>query len=389
MTKRRVCVLTGTRAEYGLLFWLMKEIYASKDLELQIVVTGMHLSSEFGRTYQQIEEDGFMINKKVEMLLSSDTEVGITKSMGVGMIGFADAFSELNPDLLVVLGDRFEVFVAVSSAMISKIPVAHIHGGELTEGLIDESIRHSITKMSHLHFTATEEYSRRVIQLGEQPNRVFNFGGPGIDNINRLPLLMRDKFEESIDFQLGIKNLLITFHSVTLENSTAEEQFNNLLQVLDEQQDTHLIFTKSNADTHGRIINKMIDNYVSMNSNKATAFTSLGQLRYISAIPLMDGVVGNSSSGIHEVPSFKVPTINIGDRQRGRIQANSVIDCNPSVKSIRSAFATMYSETFQKKLIGVVNPYGEGGSSEKICNTISTFPLDGILKKSFYNLDYK
>ena len=385
--KRKVCVVTGTRAEYGLLYWLMKEIQASEKLELQLIVTGMHLSPEFGLTYQQIEQDGFEIHRKIEMLLSSDTEVGITKSMGVGLMGFAEAFSDLTPDLLVVLGDRFEIFIAVSAAMIAKIPVAHLHGGEATEGLIDEPIRHSITKMSHLHFTSTKVYRDRVVQLGESPNRVFNVGAAGIDNIVRLPLLDRQAFEESIDFKLGQKNILITFHPVTLEKTTAERQFQSLLDVLDEYPELHVIFTKANADTNGRVINEMIDHYVTTKPETTVCFTSMGQLRYLSALQYVDGVVGNSSSGLLEVPSFKIGTVNIGDRQRGRIKAESVIDCQPETLSIRSAIQMLYSEKFQNDLPQVKNPYGKGGVAQKIVAVLGEFPLEGIIKKSFFDID--
>jgi len=388
MTKRSVCVVTGSRAEYGLLYWLMKEIQIAKDLELQIIATGMHISPEFGNTYRQIEQDGFKIDKKVEMLLSSDSEVGITKSMGLGLIGFADAIDNLKPDLIIVLGDRFEIFSAVSAAMIAKIPVAHLHGGEATEGAFDESIRHSITKMSHLHFTATEEYKKRVIQLGEQPERVFNVGAVGVDNIKKLTLLSREEFEKSIDFSLAQRNLLITFHPVTLENATAREQFANILQVVDKQVDTHLIFTKANADTNGKVINQMIDEYVTLHPEKAIAFTSLGQLRYLSALQYVDGVVGNSSSGLVEVPSFKICTINIGDRQRGRIKADSVIDCDTSVESIQSSLNKLFSPLFQEQLQQIKNPYGNGGASKKIVEIIRIFSLDRVLKKRFYNINF-
>ena len=388
MTKRSVCVVTGSRAEYGLLYWLMKEIQTAKDLELQIIATGMHISPEFGNTYRQIEQDGFKIDKKVEMLLSSDSEVGITKSMGLGLIGFADAIDNLKPDLIIVLGDRFEIFSAVSAAMIAKIPVAHLHGGEATEGAFDESIRHSITKMSHLHFTATEEYKKRVIQLGEQPERVFNVGAVGVDNIKKLTLLSREEFEKSIDFSLAQRNLLITFHPVTLENATAREQFTNILQAVDKQVDTHLIFTKANADTNGKVINQMIDEYVTLHPEKAIAFTSLGQLRYLSALQYVDGVVGNSSSGLVEVPSFKICTINIGDRQRGRIKADSVIDCDTSVESIQSSLNKLFSPLFQEQLQQIKNPYGNGGASKKIVEIIRIFSLDRVLKKRFYNINF-
>ncbi len=383
---RKICVVTGTRAEYGLLYWLMKEIQSTDGMELQIIATGMHLSPEFDLTYQQIEGDGFVIDKKIEMLLSSDTEVGISKSMGLGMVGFADALNELKPDLMVVLGDRYEIFVATSAAMIAKIPVAHLHGGEATEGLIDEAIRHSITKMSQLHFTATETYRSRIIQLGEQPDHVFNVGGTGIDNIVRLQLLDRDEFQKAIDFELGEKNILVTFHPVTLENATAEAQFQSLLDVLAEE-DLHVIFTKANADTNGRVINAMIDLFVSENPDRSVCFTSMGQLRYLSALQFMDGVIGNSSSGLLEVPSFKIGTIDIGDRQRGRIKAESVIDCQPDHSSIRIAISQLISEEFREKARSVINPYGAGGTAEKIVAVLKEVSLKGILKKSFYDIN--
>lgn len=382
---RKICIITGTRAEYGLLYWLMKEMQSDASLELQIIVTGMHLSPEFGLTYKEIEKE-FSINKKIEMLLSSDTPIGISKSMGLAQISFAEAYEDLSPDIAVVLGDRFEIFSAATAAMIARIPIAHIHGGETTEGAFDEAIRHSITKMSHLHFVATEEYRQRVIQLGEEPKRVFNFGAPGLDNIHNLHLLTKEEFEESIGFKLGMKNLLVTFHPVTLEQSTAKEQFQQLLFALDSLSDTHIIFTKANADTDGRIINYMIDSYVSANSNKSIAFTSLGQLRYLSALQNVDAVVGNSSSGLIEAPSFKIGTINIGDRQKGRIKAASVIDCTPDRDAIKNAIQLLYSPGFQKNLCDVCNPYGEGGSSKKIAGILHSHPLTQLLKKTFNDL---
>ena len=385
MTKRSVCVVTGSRAEYGLLYWLMKEIQIAKDLELQIIATGMHISPEFGNTYRQIEQDGFKIDKKVEMLLSSDSEVGITKSMGLGLIGFADAIDDLKPDLIIVLGDRFEIFSAVSAAMIAKIPVAHLHGGEATEGSIDEPIRHSITKMSHLHFTSVEEYRNRVIQLGEQPNRVFNVGGLGIDNINKLELLSRVDLEKAINFNLGEKNILVTFHPVTLENSTAEAQFRELLDSIDTLQNTKIIFTKANSDTNGRVINNIIDDYVANHSN-TIAFTSMGQLNYLSSLQFVDAVVGNSSSGLLEAPSFNIATIDIGDRQKGRIKADSVISCLPKKKDIIGALNALYSEDFQNIVANTKNPYGEGGASKEILKIIKDIGLDDILKKPFYDI---
>ncbi|MGJ0312299.1 UDP-N-acetylglucosamine 2-epimerase [Aliarcobacter cryaerophilus] len=382
---KKICVVTGTRAEYGLLYWLLKEIEADKELKLQVIVTGMHLSPEFGLTYQTIEKE-FKINKKIEMLLSSDTSVGISKSMGLAQISFAESYDELKPDIVIVLGDRYEIFSATSAAMISRIPIAHIHGGEKTEGAFDESIRHSITKMSHLHFTATNEYKNRVIQLGEHPSRVFNVGGMGIENIKRLKLLSKDEFEKSIEFKLNSKNILVTFHPVTLENSTAKEQFQQLLDAIDELEDTNIIFTKANSDTDGRVINQMIDEYVTKNFQKSVQFTSLGQLRYLSALQYVDAVVGNSSSGLAEAPSFKIGTINIGDRQKGRIKASSVIDCEPNKDSILKSFEKLYSKEFQETLKTTINPYGNGCASKKIVEILKNVDLKNILKKSFYDL---
>jgi len=385
MIRRKICVVTGTRAEYGLLYWLMKGIDIDPELELQIIVTGMHLSLEFGNTYQQIESDGFVIDKKIDIELSSDSEVGISKSMGLGMIGFANAFNDLKPDLCVVLGDRFEIFSAVSAAMIAKVPVAHLHGGETTEGAFDEAMRHSITKMSHLHFVATEAYRNRVIQLGEQPDKVFNVGGLGIENINRLDLLSLADFEDAIDFKLAEKNILVTYHPVTLEDSMAEIQFNALLDSIDELKDTNVIFTKANSDTNGKIINKMIDNYVADHSN-SIEFKSMGQLNYLSALQFMDAVVGNSSSGLLEAPSFKIASVNIGERQKGRVRAESVIDCLPNKESIDEALKIAYSDEFKRVIRAGKNPYDSGNTSKGIVKKIKNADLSNILKKSFYDI---
>ncbi|WP_295583624.1 UDP-N-acetylglucosamine 2-epimerase [uncultured Lamprocystis sp.] len=382
---RKICVITGTRAEYGLLRWLIQGIAEAPDLELQIIATGMHLSPEFGLTWREIEKDGYTISRKVEMLTSSDTPVGIAKAMGLGMIGFADALDELRPDLIVVLGDRFEIFAAVAAAMVARIPVAHIHGGEATEGLIDEAIRHSISKMSHLHFVAAEEYRQRVIQLGEAPERVFLVGGLGIDNIKRLTLLDRANLEASLGWSLGEKNLLVTFHPVTLETATAQDQMDELLAALSELQDTRLIFTLPNADTDGRMLIRQIEDFVARHDN-ARAYTSLGQLRYLSCIAQVNGVVGNSSSGLLEVPSFRKGTINIGDRQRGRLKAASVLNCAPERVAISLALEQLYSPSFQASMAQVCNPYGEGGASDKVVAAIRTCNLDSLLKKRFHDL---
>jgi len=383
---QNICVITGTRAEYGLLRWVMNLIDKEETFNLQIIATGMHLSPEFGLTYKDIEKDGFKINRKVEMLTSSDTSVGIAKSMGLGLIGFADVLNELKPDLIVVLGDRFEIFSAVSAAMTARIPVAHIHGGETTEGVIDEAIRHSITKMSHLHFVAAKEYYSRVIQLGEQPKNVFLVGGVGVDSIKKINLLKKNELEKSLGIEFSKKNLLITFHPVTLENKTAASQLKELLSAVSDLKDTQLIFTLPNADTDSRELIVLIHKFVSQHAN-AHAYPSLGQLRYLSCIKYMDGVVGNSSSGLLEVPSFKKGTINIGERQRGRLQASSVINCEPIRDSIGNAIKKLYSEQFQKSLKNTVNPYGEGDASEKIVSSIKSVVLDNLVKKSFYDIN--
>jgi GDP/UDP-N,N'-diacetylbacillosamine 2-epimerase (hydrolysing) len=382
---RKVCVITGSRAEYGLLRWVMQGVKDDPELSLQVVATGMHLSPEFGLTYREIENDGFRIDRKVEMLTSSDTPVGIAKSMGLGLIGFADTLAELQPDLIVVLGDRFEILSAVSAALVARIPVAHIHGGESTEGVVDEAIRHSITKMSHLHFVAAEEYRRRVIQLGECPERVFLVGALGIDCISRLPLLNRHELESSLGFKLGPKNLLVTYHPVTLEAATASHQMLELLHVLSSLDDTQIIFTMPNADTDGRVLIGMIEKFVRRHRN-AHVFNSLGQLRYFSLMALADGVVGNSSSGLIEAPCFRKGTINIGDRQRGRLKALSVIDCEPESQAISDALEQLYSIDFQDGLDEVINPYGTAGASGKIVTSIKGFDLDNVQKKAFYNL---
>ena len=382
---RKICVITGTRAEYGLLRWVMQGIKDDPDLMLQIIATGMHLSPEFGLTHQAIEQDGFKIDRKVEMLTSSDTPVGIAKSMGLGLIGFADALQEIQPDLIVVLGDRFEIFSAVSAALVARIPVAHLHGGETTEGAFDEALRHSITKMSHLHFVAAEEYRSRVIQLGESSEQVFLVGGLGVDNIKRMQLLDRPALEDSLEFKLGVRNLLITFHPVTLENGTAADQLAELLAALAVLKETHLIFTLPNADTDGRVLINMVEQFVAQRSN-ACAYQSLGQLRYLSCIAQVDGLVGNSSSGLTEMPSFKKGTINIGDRQCGRLQTTSIINCEPNRESITAALKQIFSASFQAKLSHVVNPYGEGGASEKVVHTIKHVAIQGLIKKTFHDL---
>jgi len=385
---RKVCVVTGTRAEFGLLRCLMQEIQHEPELELQVLATGMHLSPEFGLTYQEIEQAGFVIDAKVEMLLSADTATAVTKSMGLGLISYADAYERLAPDLIIVLGDRFEIFAATAAAMIAGIPVAHLHGGETTEGAFDEAMRHSITKMSHLHFVAAEEYRRRVIQLGEQPERVFLVGGLGIDAIKRIKLLDREALEESLGFKFGPRNLLITFHPVTLEGQISSgQQMAELLAALGELDDTHLLFTMPNADTGGRELAAMVNQFAATRKN-VRVYTSLGQLRYLSCMKYVDAVVGNSSSGLAEAPSMGIATINIGDRQKGRLSASSVINCEPTQQSISEALSTVFDPSFRSTLTSTKNPYGSGGASEKIAKIIKNHDLKNLLKKSFFNLDF-
>lgn len=385
--RRKICIVTGSRAEFGLLRLLMHGIRRSDSLDLQVVATGMHLATQFGSTYKEIEADGFVIDHKVEMLLSGDTPTAITKSMGVGMLGFADVFADLRPDILVVLGDRFEVFAAAAAAAVARIPIAHLHGGETTEGAIDEAFRHSITKMAHLHFVAAEDYRNRVIQLGEDPKRVYNVGGLGIDNIKEMQLLTRNELETELNFSLGKKNLLVTFHPTTLETNSASSQIVELLAALERLIDTHLIFTAPNADTEGHAILEQIEKFVAKRAN-ACLFKSLGSLRYLSCLKYVDGVIGNSSSGLIEAPSFKIGTVNIGDRQRGRLKASSVIDCAPDRAAIAAAIDSLYFPQFQAQLASTDNPYGDGGAGQKVLNVLRDIPIDSILKKKFYDLRF-
>lgn len=382
---RRICVVTGSRAEYGLLKWVMSGIVASPVLELQLIVTGTHLSPEFGLTYREIEQDGFRIDRKLEMLLSSDTAQGVAKSMGLCQLGFADALQELKPDLLVILGDRYEILAAASTALVFRIPVAHLHGGEKTEGAFDDAIRHAVTKMSHLHFVAADEYRMRVIQLGEDAGRVFQVGGLGVDSIRRTQLLSRSELEAAIGFEFGEKNLLVTFHPETLGSSSPAVQMAELLAALDGFPEVSVIFSLPNADNDGRAMTGLIEQYLQSHP-RTKAYKSLGQRNYLSALQFVDGVVGNSSSGLLEAPSFGIGTVNVGDRQQGRLRAASVIDCEPISQAISAAISHMYSSEFRSSLSRIRNPYGDGGASEKIVAVLETVSLDGLLKKSFIDV---
>lgn len=382
---KKITIITGTRAEYGLLKPLIRAISDDSKFTLQLVVTGMHLSEEFGHTYKQIEEDGFKIDKKVADNLKGDSASAITKAIGEATIGFADALEDLKPDLIVLLGDRSEMLAAATAGMIKGVPIAHLHGGETTEGAYDEAIRHAITKMSYLHFTSAEVYRRRVIQLGESPDRVFNVGAIAIDSIMNLKLLTKTEFEESINFKLKKKSVLITFHPVTLEEATAEIQFNELLKALDVLEDTTLIFTKPNSDKDGRIITKMIDNYVAQNLENAIAFISLGQLRYLSALQHISVVLGNSSSGTYEAPIFKKPTVNVGDRQKGRLMPKSVINCHPNKGAIGKALDKSFDAQFVESLRYQKNLYGDGTATKQIMEVLNNMKIK-CLKKPFYDL---
>ena len=383
---KKICVVTGSRAEYGLLRYLMKEIQVSSEFELQIIATGMHLSPEFGLPYQEIEKDRFVINEKVEMLLASDTSSAISKSTGLGIIGFSDSYNSLKPDLIIVLGDRYEILAAVIAALFAKIPIAHIHGGETTQGAYDEAIRTSITKMAWWHFVAAKEYQKRVIQLGEDSERVFNVGGLGVDAIKKTKLLSKKELIKNTGIQFRKKNLLVTYHPVTLEKQTSQKHFQVLLDVLQELKNVYLIFTMPNADSDGRIIKKMINEFTDNNKERSISFTSMGRLKYLSTLQFVDGVIGNSSSGLAEAPTFKVGTINIGDRQKGRLKADSVIDCNPTKASIKQAIETLYSEDFRNILPAVQNPYGKGNASDKIMKILREVKIPEQLKKEFYDL---
>lgn len=382
---KKVCVITATRAEYGLLKPLMQLIKESDKLQLQIIATGAHLSPEFGLTYKNIENDGFVIDEKVEILLSSDTPASIAKTMGMAMMGMADVLPRLNPDLIVILGDRYEMLSIASAATIFKIPIAHLHGGEITEGAYDDAIRHSITKMSHLHFTSTEEYKNRVIQMGENPENVFNVGAIGLDNIRDMKLLSKEALETELDVKFKKYNYQVTFHPETLGNLSSAEQFQNLLNVVEKQDDSFFIFTKANADTDGRIINQMIDDFVKENPNTAKAFSSLGTLRFLSVVKACDAIVGNSSSGILEAPSLFTPTINIGDRQKGRTQASSIINVDNSENGISSGFESVKRINAADQLSELKNPYDNGGAAKEIFNKIIEYKIIKT-NKSFYNL---
>lgn len=382
---KNIAVFTGTRAEYGLLYWLLKDIQADDYLSLQLLVSGTHLSPEFGATYEQIEKDGFNIDEKIEILLSSNTAVGVAKSMGLGVLGFTDALSRLKPDALVILGDRFEALAAAQTAMILRIPVVHLHGGEITEGAYDDAIRHAITKLSYIHCTSTSEYRERVIQLGEEPSRVLNVGAVGLDHLSRSEFMTIEELSHSLNFELHKPYLLVTYHPVTLADESPVESFQALLNSLDEYQDYQVIITYPNADDGGRSIIPLLEAYAQKSPGRVLAIPSLGQARYLSSVKHAAAVVGNSSSGIIEVPSFDVGTVNIGERQKGRLAAKSVINCAATTESISKAIDIAVHKSYKMNHEKVDNPYGQGDASSQIVSIlkkINTTPL-----KSFYDLN--
>lgn len=384
MKKFKICVITGTRAEYGLLKLLMNEIKNNKKFKLQLIVTGSHLSSLHGNTYKEIINDGFFIDSKCKILTKDDSEQGVINSMAKAVVLISKSLKELKPNLVMMLGDRYELLSAASCCNIMKIPIAHIHGGETTEGAFDEAIRHSITKMSHLHFVAHKNYRNRVIQLGENPKNVFNIGGLGVDNISKLKLLNKVSLSKLLNIEFNKKNILVTYHPETLGNFKEKDNLMNLLNVLERLKNTNFFFTMPNADTNNKIIFNLISHFCNNNKN-AYAFNSLGQLRYYSMLKCVDAVIGNSSSGILEAPSFNIGTINLGDRQKGRIQSKSVINSGYSQTDILNAIKLLYSKSFQNKLKKTTNPYGPKGAAKKIIKILENIK-EFKMKKIFYNI---
>ena len=385
---KEIVVLTSTRADYGLLSGMIKKMMCDKDIKVRVAVTGMHLSPEFGLTYQEIEKDGINIDKKIEILLGADTSVSMSKTMGLAMISFADYFAEICPDALLVLGDRYETLAVCCAALNAKIPIIHLHGGETTEGAVDEAIRHSITKMSYLHFTSTEAYRQRVIQLGENPERVYNVGALGVENVLNQPLLPKEKLGEELGVKLDNPYAVVTYHPVTLNKHNIDGIIRQFLNALDQNPDMYYIITKANADAGGRKINQMLEEYA-MRRKNVKVYDSLGMLRYLSAVKYSEMVIGNSSSGILEVPSLGIPTVNIGDRQKGRIRAGFVIDCAEDTESITNAIKKAKTPEFKEMCKHVQNPYEGRNTSETIVKLIkeNIFEKKVQIKKKFYDIE--
>jgi len=386
MKKRKICFISGSRAEYGMLYFLMKKVHSNKKLKLQLLVTGMHLSKKYGLTFREIQRDGFKIDKKITLPLLKSSSFAITKSTGTGVIKIGKSLHRMNPDLLVLVGDRFEIFAAAFAGLINRIPIAHIHGGEITKGSFDDALRHSITKMSNWHFVANKKYKKRVIQLGENPNHVFISGGLGVDTVKKTKFLKKNILEKKLKFKFDKKNLMITFHPVTLDKESGLKSLKLILRAISKLKNTKLFFTLPNADPDNHIIRKIINNFANNKKLNSNVFISLGRINYLSILKNVDAVVGNSSSGLLEAPSLKVATINIGDRQEGRLKSKSVIDCDSSEDSITKAIKKIYTKKFQKKLKKCKNPNDSGNASEKIFKIISSKKLPVDTKKNFFDL---
>jgi GDP/UDP-N,N'-diacetylbacillosamine 2-epimerase (hydrolysing) len=385
--KKKICVITGSRADYGLLRPLIKKLETSLFFDLQIVVTGSHTSEKHGNTISEIEEDKLFINDIIKTSSISDSPVAISKSLAKGIDKFSVSLDKLKPDLIFVLGDRYEIFAACITAFLLGIPIAHHSGGEVTEGAFDDSIRHSITKMANIHFVSAPEYKKRVVQLGENPKNVYVVGGFGVENINNINLLSKSDLEQKLNFTFNQKTLILTFHSETLDLKNTTQNFYELLAALDLNKDIAIIFTLPNADTFNLKIIKMINNYIKQRKN-VVAFKSMGTNNYLSSLQYVDGVIGNSSSGICEVPSFKKGSINIGIRQKGRLKASSIIDCIPNRYKINEAIKKLYSTTFQKKLKNTVNPYDNGETSDLVIKILESSYDKLNVKKAFFDINF-
>lgn len=384
---RKICIFTSTRAEWGLQQGLAELIRDADNLQLQLLVSGSHLSAKLGMTMDEVEAAGFHIDERVDILKFGDSPIGICQTMGLALSGYGEALQRLSPDLLVILGDRYESFCLAAAAQVLRIPIAHIHGGETTEGAVDEAFRHSITKMAQIHFTSCEVYRNRVMQLGEAPESVFNVGALGIENIRKIQCLTRAELEASLQFSLQAPVFLVTFHPVTLEHATAGAQVQQLFDALDRFPEHQIIFTKANADTDGQVINEMIDRFAAINPQRCLAVASLGLKRYLSAMKICSAVIGNSSSGILEAPILKVPTVNIGDRQKGRLRVKSIIDCEADANAISQAIDTALSESFRRDICDLIHPSEQADTAQKIVRMLATVELQGIIKKSFHDIN--
>jgi UDP-N-acetylglucosamine 2-epimerase (non-hydrolysing)/GDP/UDP-N,N'-diacetylbacillosamine 2-epimerase (hydrolysing) len=389
MAKRKICVITGTRAEYGLLYWLMKEIESDPDLALQLVVTGTHLSAAFGKTVTFIEEDGFNVDARIDLEIGDDSPTSIVRSLGLAVIGMGQAFEKLSPDIVVVLGDRYEILAAAEAAMIARIPIAHIHGGEVTEGAMDDAMRHAITKMAHLHFVAAEDYRTRVIQLGEMPERVITVGAPGLDSIENMKLMNRSHLDENLGLPFDCAFFLVTYHPETLSSRDAGDDAQEMLAALDQFPDIRVLLTGVNADPGHSVIAQLVTSYAAKHKERVLLHQSLGQLRYLSAMKFAAAVIGNSSSGIIEAPAMGVPTVNIGRRQHGRLRSPSVIDCDGQSDDIATAIRRAMDPGFRKRLKDMSVPYGYGGASKKIKRYLKSIDLVALTHKRFHDIGFE